>query len=70
MALAESKMKEAYETVWSNSIEQSPKLRTYRTFKQNISTERYINLNMLKTGRSMLAQLGCSTWPLRIETGR
>ena len=70
MALAESKMKEAYETVWSNSIEQSPKLRTYRIFKQNLSTERYINLNMLKNECSMLAQLRCGILPLRIETGR
>lgn len=39
---AESKLKDLYNTQWSDMVERSPKHRTYRTFKSSFKTEDYI----------------------------
>ena len=70
MNLAELKIKQYYGSKWSTSVQQSPKLRTYKLFKDSFTTEYYIKLNLRKNERSLLAQLRCGILPLRIETGR
>jgi hypothetical protein len=45
-------------------------LRTYRTFKSSFSTESYVELNLKRSERSVIAQFRCSILPLRLETGR
>ena len=39
-------------------------------FKFNLDTEEYINLNIKKYHRSLLAQFRCGILPLQIEVGR
>ena len=45
------------------------KLRTYRTFKAEYTTETYIDCTLPKLHRSAYAKLRCGVTPLRIETG-
>jgi len=70
MALAESKMVDLYSKVWKESVCNVSKLRTYVQFKDNFKTEQYVNLNLQKNERSLLAQFRCGILPLRVETGR
>ncbi len=67
---AEEKLKQCYNRLWSNSVNNTPKLRTYKLFKDQFSLEEYITLNLPKYERSLLAQLRCGILPLRVETGR
>ncbi|CAC5370583.1 unnamed protein product [Mytilus coruscus] len=57
-------------TKWHTNLSNSPKLRTYRTFKSTYSTESYIKLNLKRSERSVLAHFRCGIFPLRLETGR
>ena len=45
-------------------------LRTYRLLKSDYGKEHYVDLNLKRNERSVLAQLRCGILPLRIETGR
>ena len=56
--------------VWAESIQRKPKLRFYRKFKNEISTESYTLMNIDCVRRSHLAQLRLGILPLSIETGR
>ena len=56
--------------VWAESIQRKPKLRFYRKFKNEISTESYTLMNIDCVRRSYLAQLHLGILPLSIETGR
>lgn len=47
-----------------------PKLRTYRLFKSDFIRENYVDLNLKRNERSLLAQLRCGILPIRVETGR
>ena len=55
---------------WAQSLQSSPKLRTYRLFKDTLEVENYVTLNVSKHERSTMAQFRCGILPLRIETGR
>ena len=55
---------------WSDKMQTVSKLRTYRTFKTRYETEHYLQVNIMKTERSHLAQFRCAVLPLKIETGR
>lgn len=57
-------------TEWENSITNFPKLRTYKTFKSEYKCETYVELNLTRAERSILAQFRCGMLPLRIETWR
>ena len=51
-------------------IESKPKLRTYKLFKSDFSTEEYILKHRSKYERSILCQFRIGILPLNIETGR
>lgn len=61
---------EKYAHEWFDMNENSPKLRTYKTFKSFFQIEPYVKMNLSKSERSMMAQFRCGILPLRIETGR
>ena len=46
------------------------KLRTYRMFKNQFNTEKYVECILPRLHRSALAKFRCGTAPIRIETGR
>jgi hypothetical protein len=70
MSKAKSAVKYYYGNIWSQDLQNTPKLRTYRQFKTGFTCEDYVTLNLKKSERSILSQFRCSILPLRIETGR
>ena len=67
---AKEKLLERSTNIWSESILNKPKLRTYILFKQNVYTEKYVSYDLTRKERSILAQLRAGILPLEIETGR
>lgn len=59
-----------YSVKWARDIQNVAKLRTYRLYKTDFETEKYLCLNLNKNERSMLAQFRTGILPLRVETGR
>ena len=59
-----------YEKTWLRCINTKPKLRTYCKWKSSFKVELYINLNLPRHHRSVLAQSRSGSLPLYIETGR
>jgi len=55
---------------WRNSIQLKPKLRLYKTHKENYLPEKYVTLNLIPFERSLMAQFRLGILPLHIETGR
>ena len=53
-----------------DNVLNKPKLRTYCTFKTTYCVEGYLNLDLSRSERSLLAQFRLGILPLRIETGR
>ena len=64
------KLKYIREHQWNESVLQSAKLRTYRTFKSAIFKERYVDRFLPVQQRSALARFRCGSFPLAIELGR
>ena len=56
--------------IWSKSICQKPKLRTYVLYKNVFEPEPYVAHYMSRHYRSILAQFRLGILPLHIETGR
>ena len=54
----------------TKNIKNGNKLRLYRQHKDCISTEQYIEQNMSRKYRQMLAKLRSGSLPIRVETGR
>ena len=61
---------EVEEQAWRSKCENSPKLRTYITFKEKLVKENYIACNLSRLERSYLAQIRLGILPLNIEVGR
>ena len=55
---------------WKNEVDNKPKLRTYKCFKEKYEPEPYVLSLMSKKQRSCLAQIRCGILPIEIETGR
>lgn len=70
LGLVESHLTNFYSEIWKDSLENVPKLRTYKTFKNDFGLENYVSFNLSKAERSHMAQLRSGILPLRIETGR
>ncbi len=67
---------ESYQDRWKELLRKEMggkgrnKLRTYRTFKENFTTEHYLHTVSNKRHRSALAKFRCGVAPLHVETGR
>ena len=55
---------------WLVAVQNKPKLRFYKEFKSYFTTERYLNINLSSSERSILAQIRLGILPLHVETGR
>ena len=66
----EYRLFEIHKLHWANKIHNLPKLRTYKQFKSEYSTEKYVLSTLSKTEKSHFAQFRCAILPLRVETGR
>ena len=66
--LAKKKLNTLIDFEWQVAFK--PKLRTYTSYKSHISKEEYLEINLTKMQRSVLAKLRSCTLPLAIEKGR
>ena len=64
------RIQEIEEKEWLTTINNKPKLRTYKTFKSKLQLEQYLSLENNKEGRYILTRIRSGTNELRIETGR
>ena len=55
---------------WSNQIGNMPKLRYCTQLKSDIETEKYLEINLTRRQRSLVAQLRLGILPLSLATGR
>ncbi len=55
---------------WKENVCNKPKLRLYKEFKRDKGRERYLELNMYKKERSVLAQFLLGILPIEVEVGR
>ena len=53
-----------------DEINSKLKLRTYRLFKDNVSTEGYVKYSVHRKKRPLMAQFRLGVLPLKIESGR
>ena len=67
---AKNKLIKLYEEVWRECVENKPKLRTYKSIKNNFEGESYLKVNLCKYKRSLMARLRCGILPLELETSR
>ena len=63
-------VKNRFEKYWSESMNNSSKLRTYRTFKTVFGTEPYLNNSKLFRIRRLITKFRVSNHRLEIEIGR
>ena len=70
MVAAHTTISAINESEWENKRYRFPKLRYYNMYKSNFSVEEYVNCNMPKWQRSVLAQFRAGILPLEVETGR
>ena len=59
-----------YEQVWNEGVQQKPKLRTYKQFKNKIEVEPYLRANVPRWKRAILARLRTGSLGLQVELGR
>ena len=70
LELLKSKLLTIQETNCQNCVVSKPKLRFYKQFKQNVSTENYVKINLTRQERSIIAQTRFGILPINIEVGR
>lgn len=61
---------DTYVEKWSKTVQETPKLRTYKTFKTIFQVEDYVKQNLSRQDRSIIARLRNGTFPINIELGR
>ncbi len=66
----QNSLHEVFTDKWLNDIQLKPKLRTYILFKNEYSTEEYVNFCGPRQDKSLLAQIRSGTLSLHVETGR
>ncbi len=64
------KPKEKLNREWLEAVASKPKLRVYRQFKTDLTSEYYVNCFMSRYKRSLLAQFRMGILPLNVELGR
>ena len=70
IVFAEFSLAESDVDTWNENRYKSDKLRYYNLYKCDKEQEDYLNLNISKYQRSLLAQFRCGILPLEIEVGR
>ena len=70
LALCREKLYDKMKRKWTDDVNEKPKLRTYVKFKSECGTEPYVQANLSRAERSILAQFRTGILPLHIETGR
>ena len=66
----ESKLCNKQNIAWKEQVSKSAKFRTYNTIKSTYGCEKYLQVSLTRSQRSLLAQYRCGILPLKIETGR
>ena len=61
---------QASQNIWLNNVQDMPKLRNYKLFKNNYEVEPYVLCFLNREKRSLVAQLRSGILPLQVEVGR
>ena len=61
---------QASKKIWLNNVQDMPKLRNYKLFKNNYEVEPYVLCFLNREKRSLVAQLRSGILPLQVEVGR
>lgn len=64
------RVKDTFLQEWQANINGSSKLKLYRSYKNTIELEPYLNIIRQKQHRSILSKFRCSSHQLEVETGR
>ena len=70
LASVESKLFHIHKSNWSATRLQQSKLKIYNTYKTSYTVEPYVEANLTRSQRSLIARLRSGTLPLNIETMR
>ncbi len=70
LVAAKIQTKETIKRDWEHHCLTKDKLRTYRTFKTEMSTASHLACNLPKFQRPLISQLRLGILPIHIETGR
>ena len=65
-----SLLHEKFTINWKEKLQNTPKLRTYKIFKEIYCTEFYVTSCLNRRQKSTMAKLRCGILPLETETGR
>ena len=65
-----TELQQIFSLSWQQGLEMSPKLRTYKIYKTQTCTEKYLLRHMSIKQRSYYAKFRCGTFPINIELGR
>ena len=68
--MLKERLTDIYLQTWRTGVSESDKLRTYRSFKFNLATEKYLTVVTNYKFRKSLTKLRCSNHSLRIESDR
>ena len=58
------------ENEWNLQVENKPKLRTFKKYKNTFETTDYLRLSVNRSERSLLAKFRCGILQLHVESGR
>ena len=70
LALVEGKLFDIHKSKWAANRLQQSKLKIYNMYKVSYSVEPYVEANLPRSQRSLIARLRSGTLPLNIETMR
>ena len=65
-----NKLAQASQDIWLNNVQDMPKLRNYKLFKNSYEAEPYVLCFLNREKRSLVAQLRSGILPLQVEVGR
>jgi hypothetical protein len=68
--ICKNRLLDKQQTTWLATLLQKPKLRFYALFKNSLKAEKYVQLNLSCSERSVLAQIRMGILRIHIETGR
>ena len=68
--MLKERLTDIYLQTWRAGVSESDKLRTYRSFKFNLATEKYLTVVTDYKFRKSLTKFRCSNHSLRIESDR
>ena len=68
LSIVEEKLFGKQKNIWAMKLSNQSKLQTYATYKYEYGVEPYVEANLSRSQRSLIARLRSGTLPLNVET--